>query len=79
MRYITNGQSYSEFYGSHAPTGCRFISEQEYYDAIRTDAAGYERAAREAKERSLALRATAKLKLMEGRPLSEEEAELVLG
>jgi hypothetical protein len=79
MQYITNGQSYSEFSGTHAPSGCWFISEQDYYAALRTDAEGYERAARNHRESVLAVRATAKVKLMEGTPLTEEEAEIVLG
>lgn len=79
MRYITNGQSYSEHSGSHPPTGCRFISEQEYYDAIQTDNAGYEQRARDLRARVLEVRAAAKMKLMSGKPLTEEEAEVVLG
>lgn len=78
MRYVTNGETML-ITDNTIPPGCWEISKEEYDAAAEARQAARDEYEREYHARRNAIRASAKAKLLAGEPLTEQEADLLLG
>lgn len=79
MRYLTNGVTPIPYEGSVIPKGFREITKAEYDHILAAHQAEGDAEIAAWIEQRNALRASAKAKLMTGEPLTEQEADFIVG